>query len=66
MISRATIGFCAPFLAASLHAGSAHAEPNAWQFDVKASYVVLGDHAKRSTGGLMPSLPGWASSEAPS
>ncbi|MDC3979698.1 hypothetical protein [Polyangium jinanense] len=56
MIPRVMIGLCAPFLAASLHAATAHADPHPWQFDVKASYVVLGDHAKRSTGGLMPSL----------
>ena len=56
MSPRAPIAFCAPFLAALLHAGAAHANPDPWQFDVKASYIVLGDHAARSTGGLMPSL----------
>ena len=56
MIPRAAIGLCLSFLAVASYAATAHADPNPWQFDVKASYVVLGDHAKHSTGGLMPSL----------
>ncbi|MDI3284645.1 hypothetical protein [Polyangium sp. 15x6] len=50
------VTLCGPLLAALLHSRTAHADPHPWQFDVKASYVVLGDHAQRSTGGLMPSL----------
>ncbi|MDI1484080.1 hypothetical protein [Polyangium sp. y55x31] len=56
MNTRAMVTLCGPFLAALLHTRTAHADPDSWQFDVKASYVVLGDHARRSTGGLMPSL----------
>lgn len=29
-----------------------------WQLDVKTAYVVLGAHAARATGGIMPSLTG--------
>lgn len=41
--------------------------PSAWQIDAKATYVVLGAHAARATGGIMPSLTGlhlWSLSEA--
>jgi hypothetical protein len=40
---------------------SARAEQHAaaaWQLDVKAAYVVLGAHAARATGGIMPSVTG--------
>jgi hypothetical protein len=46
----------------SLVSTSARAEERAaaaWQLDVKAAYVVLGAHAARATGGIMPSLTGW-------
>ncbi|MGK3985773.1 hypothetical protein WME99_22185 [Sorangium sp. So ce136] len=32
--------------------------PPRWQVDVKAAYVVLGAHAARATGGIMPSVTG--------
>jgi len=37
---------------------AARADSKQWQFDVKTSYLVIGDHAKRATGGLMPSILG--------
>jgi hypothetical protein len=48
-------------LAAALHstpasAAPASAAPGEWQIDAKASYVVMGAHAARATGGMMPSL----------
>lgn len=46
-------------LLASTSARAAERAAAEWQFDAKASYVVLGAHAARATGGIMPSLTGW-------
>jgi len=45
-----------PLLSTSAHADERAAA--AWQVDAKAAYVVLGAHAARGTGGMMPSLTG--------
>jgi hypothetical protein len=53
---------CVVVVVTLLVSTSARAEERAaaaWQLDVKAAYVVLGAHAARATGGIMPSLTGW-------
>ncbi|WP_437753728.1 hypothetical protein [Sorangium sp. So ce1389] len=59
--SSALTGLCAGIIALSLVSAGARAEegaPPRWQVDVKAAYVVLGAHAARATGGIMPSVTG--------
>jgi hypothetical protein len=54
-------------LVVSTSAGAEERAPAAWEVDAKVSYVVLGAHAARATGGIMPSLTGlhlWPLGEA--